>query len=851
MNFSLSIFSHLLPYNTIPDTFLLLKFKKMRAFLVLCTVLIGQSAGQRLTCDVPWLMSGDDYMAGEAVLLALNDLRKDWHGVLGCRPALKVQNASQMPNYTQASNEVTSVVLSTSYADSVLTPFLDTIDKRCVTGVESHCILSAADPWFGGTTLIVTASDPRGFLFALYAFSDVVLGIGPLDYWLGIDYELAASVDISTRPLPGLFSNPTFEYRAVFPNDEDLFGGLANDPLGHSVWSASVWDVFYATCFRLKVNTVLPGTNSFPDDAGYVLAARRGLVVTSHHYNILGTSPVAQMVAYWFPEPYNYQERPDAMMFAWEAAVKAQADYEALFTVGLRGEGDRTAECTGPCTVDDRAAHAQWAIVNQTQMVRKHRSDPLFLAWLWSEGLSFLESGILKVPDNTTLVFTDGGDSHVRGLEYATNGAGIYTHVAMLDGQANQLTEMVPPSRIFGSMTNFVAKKATKIFILNVSDLVPYLMTTLAYFRAAWAQERTCNSTLPPQCDTQQTEYLTEYAGTTFRLDSADATRVATAYNTYFNTSFLKNGRGDQYIANLISHTASAVAAGNTTPPSYDFVSERTNLCGAYQDMLSVLSRVPAGRQDAFKATVLNSIGYHCEGVDAVVNLLNAVNTSKTDPGATVASFEGALASLWRINVLQRGAEGARFRGLYGYDALTCLPNARREVLSCLDSYLAAQSNPQLPQNSTHWAYHGNLYGCRGYSGMYAFEKQWQNNNFPTQRGNASVNMFRWPQAYCVYANGSTVHAGRRTDNGDWCKPTPTGGAFSGSADVVLRTSLSQFPVEYSQNGAAPVTCNPNCTVTITETTTFSVWSAESDYPGNTTMTFTQMQGDQKLSSRG
>ena len=37
----------------------------------------------------------------------------------------------------------------------------------------------------------------------------------------------------------------------------------------------------------LKGNGILPGTNILPDDPGYLVAIRRGLMATSHHYNLL------------------------------------------------------------------------------------------------------------------------------------------------------------------------------------------------------------------------------------------------------------------------------------------------------------------------------------------------------------------------------------------------------------------------------------------------------------------------------------------------------------------------------------------------------------------------------------
>lgn len=153
---------------------------------------------------------------------------------------------------------------------------------------------------------------------------------------------------------------------------------------------------------------------------------RRGLIVSSHHYNILGLSPVMQSGPQWFPETFDYQKRPDAMLYAWNASAATLAQYSDVFyTVGLRGAGDEPATCDGRCTLKDKAEHVSWAIGNQTQLVQQFEASPRYYAWLWSEGLSYLEAGYLKIPDNTTVIFTDSGNGEVAGLEYAKNGAGI------------------------------------------------------------------------------------------------------------------------------------------------------------------------------------------------------------------------------------------------------------------------------------------------------------------------------------------------------------------------------------------------------------------------------------------
>ena len=203
-----------------------------------------------------------------------------------------------MPNPAPAgavAGRITSVVLG-SLASEPVREFLAQIPPACTSGWERHCLLLLPDPAFGGVALVATGSDPRGVMFAAYTIAEALLGIGPFDYWLHIDPVPSPTIDVGQLNLsfPLLVPSPAFKYRAFFVNDEDLFGGLHNDPLAESVWSVDTWNLIMTTTLRLKANAVLPGTNIFPDNPAYVLAARRGLALSSHHYNILGLSPVAQ-----------------------------------------------------------------------------------------------------------------------------------------------------------------------------------------------------------------------------------------------------------------------------------------------------------------------------------------------------------------------------------------------------------------------------------------------------------------------------------------------------------------------------------------------------------------------------
>jgi hypothetical protein len=76
------------------------------------------------------------------------------------------------------------------------------------------------------------------------------------------------------------------------------------------------------------------------------------------------------------------------------------------------------------------------------------------------------------VPPIDAVIFTDyPGSFTILGEVNATEGDGFYAHIAMYSGVAGQITEFVPPRRIFSNIWNFFKKLATAYGMINVSDL--------------------------------------------------------------------------------------------------------------------------------------------------------------------------------------------------------------------------------------------------------------------------------------------------------------------------------------------------------------------------------------------
>ncbi len=400
---------------------------------------------------------------------------------------------------------------------------------------ETHCVITsnleafafsiAKGPLKHQQVICLTGADTRGTIYAIYQFSQSVLGVDPMYLWT--DNEPAKK---SSIPLPSdfahTFPSPVFRYRGFFPNDEDLLTGWIPAPKGaHTGISLQVWDNIFETILRLKGNMIVPGTWIFPDDAQVEAASRRGLIINQHHAIPLGVN-----VARWPHDvPYNYSTHPEILERAWTNAVSTyKPDEDILWSVGLRGLSDSSYASLDPSVRNDDpllGKRVSDAITDQMRIVRARYPNAHFVTDLWQEGARLMQEGYLKIPPEVTLVWADTGYGDMQDNGKVATGQGAYFHVAMMNGQANQLSEMVPVSVIQEELGRYIKAGATSYFLVNTSDIRPVAMTTEAVMDIAWGGVSKTESD-------SDGAYYRAWATKEFGANSADA--VAKVYKEYF-----------------------------------------------------------------------------------------------------------------------------------------------------------------------------------------------------------------------------------------------------------------------------------------------------------------------------
>jgi hypothetical protein len=401
--------------------------------------------------------------------------------------------------------------------------------------------------------ICLTGADMRGTIFAIYQFSQTVLGVDPMYLWTDKEPEKRSSITLPAD-FARIYPKPVFRYRGFFPNDEDLLTGWIPAAKGDLTGiSLKVWDNIFETTLRLKGNMIVPGTWIFPDDAQVDAAAKRGLIVNQHHAIPLGVN-----VARWPKDvPYNFSTHPEILERAWANAVATyKPDEEILWSVGLRGLSDSSYASLDPSVRDNDpllGKRISDAIAQQMKIVRAKYPKAEFVTDLWQEGARLMQKGLIQIPTEVTLVWADTGYGDMQDGEKVAAGQGAYFHVAMMNGNANQLSEMVPVAVIQEELGRYIKAGATSYILVNTSDIRPVAMTTRALMEVAWGG-------VPVQGpDAKGSDadgaFYRSWAAEEFGEKSADA--VARVYKEYFAAPSLRS----------LFPAPGLTSAGNAPPP--------------------------------------------------------------------------------------------------------------------------------------------------------------------------------------------------------------------------------------------------------------------------------------------
>jgi len=506
------------------------------ALLISCSQLRAERAQRSITIDssVTILESLDE---PAPVRRATEDLVSDFSKVFGQQPATS--------DHLEDSGQVAIVISGPRTPDFA---------ARCKAPAGTEAF-SFSVVHLGGRQvrdmICLSGADMRGTIYAIYQFSQAVLGTDPMYLWTDKLPERRSSI-VLPQDFARVYPSPVIKDRGLFINDEDLLSGwIPGSKPERTGISLRVWDNIFETILRLKGNMVVPGTWIFPDDAQVEAASKRGLIINQHHAIPLGVN-----VARWPKDvPYNFSTHPEILKRAWTNAVAAyKPNEEILWSVGLRGLSDASYASLDPSVRDNDellAKRISDAIAEQIKIVRAKYPKAQFVTDLWQEGARLMQKGLLTIPPEVTLVWADTGYGDMQDAGRVTAGQGAYFHVAMMNFNANQLSEMVPVSVIDEELGRYIKAGATGYVLVNTSDIRPVAMTTRKVMEAAWAGAASGQDS--------DISFYKQWASEEFGAKAADA--VAAVYREYFAAPSL---RSNEPAAGLTS-------AGNAPPPRPEY----------------------------------------------------------------------------------------------------------------------------------------------------------------------------------------------------------------------------------------------------------------------------------------
>lgn len=631
----------------------------------------------------------------EPIRLAAKDLGSDLEKVFGS-PARIVREPSEAGRVTIC------IAFNYNLPGTVAKP----------KGWERLQIQAVRDAWPGSPArqaIILTGSDVRGTIYAIYQFSQQFLGVDPLYWWT--DHPPARRSRISVPDRRSESEAPGFRYRGFFINDEDLLTGWRSGiPDGADI-RLETWNRIFDAILRLKGNMVIPGTWVFPYEPQVEAAARRGLVVTQHHANVLGLD------TYQWPrdKPYSFETAPNLLDRAWGRAVEQYPkNAHVVWSVGYRGLNDYPfwmVDKSAPSTSAGRARVIQEAIDKEIEILEQQHPNPHIVFNAWVEGATFLRQGLLKLPPGVTVVWPDDGHGTIQDRGEIRAGEGEYYHTAMIDWRSNHFSELVPLETIRHELGRAARAGAIDYLIVNTSNLRPVLMTSRATLELAWNPKPwTGDSPDEPSA------YLDQWCREEFGEKAAGA--LERYYNAYFQAPAKyappDDARmGDQFYQVMSRMLLVQMSRGTVNRPIRRFGMRQAMTSARYAAriasacaeavprwervrQLAEAARplIPPDRLPFFQANVLTQVEINLNGNKMMLDIAKAVQT--TSNTARIPLVKSAVGECQAIERSLQAADYGKWSGFYtDGDWLLDVPL----TLHLERAYLAQLNGQPMPEN--------------------------------------------------------------------------------------------------------------------------------------------------------
>jgi hypothetical protein len=363
---------------------------------------------------------------------------------------------------------------------------------------ESFIIATVAKPLPGmDQALVVAGSDKRGTIYGMYEISEQI-GVSPWYWWADVPPKHHESLFIKAGTY--LQGPPGVKYRGIFINDEDwglyLWASKTFDPEFGNI-GPKTYEKVFELLLRLRLNYLWPAMHacstafgSVPENAA--LADKFGIVVGSSH-----CEPMLYNNVNWNERTqgrWNYTLNRDVIHGIWEDTAKARGQYEAVWTLGIRGIHDQGME-RPPDNMPGKINLMSEVFRDQRELLNRYVTKqwgPVAQCFVpYKEVLPIYDAG-LKVPDDVTLVWVDDNFGYIRRLSDPAErkrpgGAGVYWHMSYYGGPHSYTwINTMAPALAWEELHKAWENDARRLWVINVGDIKPAEIGIDYFSKLAW-----------------------------------------------------------------------------------------------------------------------------------------------------------------------------------------------------------------------------------------------------------------------------------------------------------------------------------------------------------------------------
>lgn len=387
-------------------------------------------------------------------------------------------------------------------------------DTGCLKEADGKARWEAFLHQLSEEVLYIIGSDKRGTVYGIYDLSEQI-GISPWYFWADVPPKKEQNFSLPK----GYYKVdwPSVPYRGIFLNDEEELEAWAKKHTGDNTIGPETYEKIYELILRMKGNYIWPAMhvnyfNENPENRR--LAGEAGIVVGTSHCDMMMRSNQNEWRP-WLAQKgyhdvkYDYSipgENHRILQEYWTESVEMYRDYDASYTVGMRGIHDsgfvtETIDADERLTMEEKRREKvrllgevvsdQRRILKEVLGEEKGGSVPqIFIPY--KEVLSLYDNG-LELPEDVTLMWVDDNFGYVRRYpsqeeRRRSGGHGLYYHASYWapPGLSYLFINSIPLDHTGNELKKCWESGIRKMWVLNVGALKPLEMDMEFFIRYGW-----------------------------------------------------------------------------------------------------------------------------------------------------------------------------------------------------------------------------------------------------------------------------------------------------------------------------------------------------------------------------